>query len=547
MATLQHLPCLGTAEPDVLFVEWLVEAGAAVRSGMPIATIETLKAAFDVEAECDGVLLRRLCDAGQRLPATAAIAVVGRAGERCDDAQLHELLAAAGSVAAGGPVVRASRGPEPFTSHDPAAPDASVSDRRAVEQQVAPAARRRATELGVDLAMVVGTGAHGLVRVADVENAHAVPVTVPAQPCEHAAAHGCVDPEFLALVRQDRRAFAALRSDFKLQLYRRHGAHIGARCHLGEGSVLEVERLVLGEGAHIGPDCTLQLRQLVAGRLLHLGARCRVRCTRAQFGDNAFFADDIEIGGGGAMDPEAELLVGSHGFVGEHVHLNPCRRLELGDEVVVSRSAVVMTHSFGPSWLRGYASRFAGVTVATGAQIGIHATLFPGVEVGAGAVILSGSSVVTSVPAGRLFGGVPAVDLKAAAQDLPPAERDRRAHELVLEFARQLQLRGLSATIEMRGAHTSVSVERDGGLHRLEFAPHAAFTAAPLAVETVWVAVEFDDASFATAPANTTAIGLEPPRVRGPLGPLASAFREFLRKRGVRLHPRTWAYAGGWL
>ncbi|HEX5051366.1 MAG TPA: E3 binding domain-containing protein [Planctomycetota bacterium] len=536
MASLQHLPYLGTAEDDVLFVEWLVDEGAAVHRGAPLATIETLKAAFDVEADSDGVLLRRLCDAGQRLPVAAAIAVVGQPGERCDEALLQQLLAAARAAAPAEPVIAAPPiAPEPFTSPAPAAWPA------------APAARRRAAELGVDLANVVGTGAGGLVRTADVERAHAA--AVPAQPRAGDAARGCVEPEFLARIREDRAAFAALRSDFKVQLYRRHGAQIGAGCRLGDGAVLEVERLVVGDGASFGPGCLVQAGQFEAGALLHFGARCRVRCTRLRFGDNAFFADDVEIGGGGAMDPEAQLVVGSHGFVGEHVHLNPCRRLALGDEVVMSRSAVVMTHSFGPSWLRGYPSRFSGVVVGDGAQIGIAATVFPGVEIGAGAVILSGSSVVTSVPPARLFGGVPAVDMKAAAQVLTARELAERAVALVREFARQLQLRGLPADVETQGERTTVSVARDDGAHRLEFVPRAAFAGerGVRAAETVWVAVDYDAAAFAEAPANTTAIALEPPRVRGPLGPLASAFREFLRKRGVRLHPRSWAYTGGWL
>ena len=61
------------------------------------------------------------------------------------------------------------------------------------------------------------------------------------------------------------------------------------------------------------------------------------------------------------------------------------------------------------------------------------------------------------------------------------------------------------------------------------------------------VAVSFADETMLAAPATTTTIGLEPPRLRGPLGPLAAAFREFLRKRGVRMEPRTWSYTGGWL
>lgn len=542
MVTLQRLPYLGTAEADVLFVEWLVAPGNHVARGASIATVETLKASFDVEAETDGVLLRQLCAAGDRLPIQAPIAVVGAAGECCDNAVVHQLIDAAGKSTGSTPAVPVIA-PVPFTG---------TATRSSDEHRVAPTARRLATELGIDVARLVGTGVDGLVRVADVENAHAAANRVPAQAAQDPAAVGRVDAQFLSHVRKDQKAFAALRSDFKLNLYRQHGARIAADCQLGDGTVMLVDQLVLGERAFLGPDCTIEAQRLETGPLLHFGARCRVRCTRLHFGENAFFTDDIEIGGGGAMDPEAELIVGSHGFVGEHVHLNPCRRLQIGDEVVVSRNAVVMTHSFGPSWLRGYASRFDGVTIGDGAQIGIMVTLFPGVDVGAGAVILSGSSVVTSVPPGRLFGGVPAVDLKGAAQQLSPRELAERAAVLVAEFARQLQLRGLPAVVEKNGDHVTVSVAQDDGMHQLDFVVRAAAgirssRSHPAMRESVLVAIEFDDAAMSAVALDSTAIALEPPRVRGPLGPLASAFREFLRKRGVRLHPRGWAYTGGWL
>lgn len=541
MATLQHLPYLGTAEDDVLFVDWLVAEGDAVAAGTPIATVETLKAAFDVDAEHAGVLLRQLCRPGERVGALAPLAVIGSAGEACDDAQLAALLRAAPPApppAVPAPTAAPAPTPEPATR--PAGDDAPCA------APIAPAARRRAAELGVDVARVRGSGPDGLVRVADVE-AHAASHRSAAT-ARTAATDGRLDPEFVAQLARDEAAFAWLSSDFKLLLYRRHGAAIGDGCRFGEGAVLKAKRVVLGEGAFFGRDTVVDVGELTAGPLLHFGARCRVRCTRARFGENAFFADDVEIGGGGAMDPEAELDVGSHGFVGEHVHLNPCRTLRLGDEVVVSRGAVVMTHSFGPSWLQGYPSRFAGVTVGDGAQLGIGAVLFPGVDVGAGAVIVSGSSVVTSVPAGRLFGGVPAVDLKAAAQQLSPDEVAARAAALVDEFARQLRLRGMQVQSAAHDRITAVTVTHQDGAHVLEFAKRAAFApdAGPLA-ERVLVAVAFDDAAFAAVPPTTTAVGLEPPRIRGAIGPLAAAFREFLRKRGVRLHPRGWAYTGGWL
>jgi acetyltransferase-like isoleucine patch superfamily enzyme len=521
VAAVQHLPHLGVADESILLVEWRAEEGASVRAGEVVACVETLKAAFEVESEHDGVLLRRLAQAGERLVPLAPLCVIGVAGEALPEARPRAVQAANAPVLPSVPPPRVPPGPR-------------------ADAPVAPAARTRARELGLDLAGIAGTGPDGLVRLADVERAAASCV-------ERSAEDGRLEPEFLAYLRQEGEAFARLSSDFRLALYRRHGARIGEGAHLGEGTLILAERLVLGPRAHLGAGGRFEAVELVAGELLHFGPRARVRCRRLVIGDNAFFAEDVEIGGGGALDPEAELVVGSHGFVGEHVHLNPCRPLVIGDEVVVSRGVAVMTHSFGASVLAGYPNRFAGVELGDRCQLGIHAVLFPGVSVGAGAIVLSGSSLVTSVPPGRLFGGVPAVDLKAAARPLEPAEFLERARELVREFARQLALRGRAVETVEEAAELRVRVRHEGALHLLRLA-EAGFTAAEVTcVEELRVSARYPRAEWEALGAELVGLDLAAPAIRGRPGPLAEAFREFLRKRGVRLHPRSWTYSGGWL
>lgn len=530
MTGILKVPYLGTAEDDVLLAEWFVAEGDEFRKGDAVAVVETLKATFEVEAEADGVLLERIVDEGARVPLQAALAVIGEPGETADPEVIAELVAKSKAEAAA-----AQTADEAIEV--PTAADATPASGGS--QQVAPAARRVAKERGVDLARVRGTGPGGLVRVEDVEAFASGGVGV--------AGDGSVDPAFLEHVRANRAAFGALASDFKLQLYRNHGAIIGADAYMAPGSMLLVDTVVLGEGAYFGEDTTIEGRTLRAGDLLHFGRDCRVRCTRIECGDNAFFTDDIEIGGGGALEPEAELVVGSHGFVGEHVHLNPCRRLEIGDEVVISRNAVVMTHSFGGSILKGYPNRFAGVTIGSYSQIGIQATLFPGIEVGEGSILLSGSSLVSSMPAGRLFGGVPAVDMKSAAQPFDEAGFAKVMFDLVAEFARQLELRGRAVAVDAGDDEVAVRVTEQGNAHVLRASTNPLADRASTVAEEVRVVTRLDDGAWDAAPTDVVTIDLRTPRIQGPDGPLAAAFREFLRKRGVRLRPRSWTYRGGWL
>jgi sugar O-acyltransferase (sialic acid O-acetyltransferase NeuD family) len=69
------LPQLGVNDANATLVEWTRPAGAPVHRGQIIATAETTKAAFDIEAEEDGYLYP-LVEPGQSAPIRAVIALI---------------------------------------------------------------------------------------------------------------------------------------------------------------------------------------------------------------------------------------------------------------------------------------------------------------------------------------------------------------------------------------------------------------------------------------------------------------------------------------
>jgi hypothetical protein len=206
-----------------------------------------------------------------------------------------------------------------------------------------------------------------------------------------------------------------------------------------------------------------------------------------------------------------------------------------------------MTHSFGGSVLHGFPSRFAGIEIGDRCQVGIGAVLFPGVTMGEGSILLSGSSLVTSVPAGRLFGGVPAQDLKAAAEELTGERMLELAQGLIEEFARQLELRGMPVRVSVEREERQVVVDHEGGRHRLHFGVRLSTQEYGLFTEDLRVCLAAEEGAWNSLGDELVGIDLSVPRIRGVAGPLTEAFREFLRKRGIRLRPRTWTYPGGWL
>lgn len=162
------MPSLGADMEDGTFVEWHAEPGMNVARGQVICVVETQKGAIDVEIWEEGVLAKLIASPGQKIPVGQVMALVATGGEDWK------------AIAAAAPSPPPPRGePRPDTSVRGAVPrPAAVAATGAVPPspgrlKVSPAARRRAEELGIDLASVKPSGALGAISIADVELAGA--------------------------------------------------------------------------------------------------------------------------------------------------------------------------------------------------------------------------------------------------------------------------------------------------------------------------------------------------------------------------------------
>jgi pyruvate dehydrogenase E2 component (dihydrolipoyllysine-residue acetyltransferase) len=164
MPTIVTMPKWGLTMTTGTVTNWLAAEGAPVTAGTPIVTVETEKAVNDVEAPADGVLARIVAPTGSEVPVSGPIAVIAAADEAISDADIAALLSAAGPVAA---TSHAGAGARPARSARPAARDATG------RVNASPAARKRAAELGVDLATVEATGPGGRITSDDIERAAA--------------------------------------------------------------------------------------------------------------------------------------------------------------------------------------------------------------------------------------------------------------------------------------------------------------------------------------------------------------------------------------
>lgn len=145
------MPNLGHTMETGRLAEWSVRVGDAVAAGQLIGAVETEKATFDIEAPGDGVLLAIYVEEGSEVPVGTILAIVGAQGEVLNEPAPAEVTAPAPAATVASPVGRV----EP--------------PRRRI--LASPAAKRLAEELGVDLALVEGTGEDGMISKEDVSQA----------------------------------------------------------------------------------------------------------------------------------------------------------------------------------------------------------------------------------------------------------------------------------------------------------------------------------------------------------------------------------------
>jgi pyruvate dehydrogenase E2 component (dihydrolipoamide acetyltransferase) len=198
-------------------VKWLKNEGDTVKSGDVLAEVETDKAIMELVARGDGVIRKRIANEGDASPVGTLLAVIAAPDENID-----ALIAGAGAAAkpaanaavaattenAGAtpipqtpqqsqgeasappeqkaaqapPVAVAPPPPSPAAPPRPPAPPPPQGDGR--RPRSSPLARRLASERGIELSQINGSGPGGRIIKKDIENA---PETAAAAPAAAAA------------------------------------------------------------------------------------------------------------------------------------------------------------------------------------------------------------------------------------------------------------------------------------------------------------------------------------------------------------------------
>ena len=174
MAIAVEMPKMSDTMEEGVLAAWLVEEGTSVSAGDVVAQVETDKATMDLEVYDDGVLLKRVIGEGDAVPIGGLIAILGQEGEdvsailaKYDGGGDGAASEAAPAASESAPAVAEAAAPAPAMTEQ-VAPAPSDDGGRV---KASPLARKMATEQGIDLTRLTGSGPEGRIIKRDVEAA----------------------------------------------------------------------------------------------------------------------------------------------------------------------------------------------------------------------------------------------------------------------------------------------------------------------------------------------------------------------------------------
>ncbi|MEZ5667501.1 MAG: biotin/lipoyl-containing protein [Alphaproteobacteria bacterium] len=157
-----RLPDLGEGLQEAEIVAWHVAVGDHVVADQPLVSVETAKAVVEIPSPQSGTVAALHGEPGATVAVGAPLVSFGEGAGALSETVVGEL-----------PQPRRRR-PNPHRRTGRSGPPC----------EAAPAVRRRAQALGVDLAALAGSGPAGAVTIADVERAPgATPAVAGGAPC----------------------------------------------------------------------------------------------------------------------------------------------------------------------------------------------------------------------------------------------------------------------------------------------------------------------------------------------------------------------------
>lgn len=171
---------------------------------------------------------------------------------------------------------------------------------------------------------------------------------------------------------------------------------------------ITAEEIHIGKGVTFGKNIDIVAKERFSiGDYSHIGSNTHMRGRRILIQEHFYSSGGLRVGGGGAMNPTANLFIGKR-CVMHNNFINLCESVAIGNDVGLSPEANILTHGYWQNVLEGYPAKFAPVTIGDNVIVGYRSLIMPNVSIAKGSVIGAQSVVSKHITEKGIYAGSPA-------------------------------------------------------------------------------------------------------------------------------------------
>ena len=175
MAEIVRMPKMSDTMTEGVVSKWHKKIGDKIKTGELVAEIETDKATMEFESYQEGTLLYIGVEEGKAAPVNSVLAILGKEGEDYKALLAQEAAPVVAATPAASPApepVKAAPAPAPVvaekkTETKPVVAAASTADDG--RAKASPLARKLASDKGINLSQVIGSGDGGRIVKRDID------------------------------------------------------------------------------------------------------------------------------------------------------------------------------------------------------------------------------------------------------------------------------------------------------------------------------------------------------------------------------------------
>jgi acetyltransferase-like isoleucine patch superfamily enzyme len=321
---------------------------------------------------------------------------------------------------------------------------------------------------------------------------------------------------------------------------------MGPGCTIDSNCTILCPRIALDEHCSIGTGLHAELNQYFQlGRFGHVSPGVNIIGQGVKSGEFLYVDRDVSIGGGGARGPRAFLTLGHRISLFAQSFINLSEPVSMGDDSAISYNVALITHYAWQTVLKGYAARFAPISISHHVAIYANTMIMPGVTVGEWVTIAAGSIVLKDLPAHCLVAGNPAKVIRGPEGYPAPLDRQQKdalLRTILADYLTNLEPKGVEVVNDSMASQGYAVVEFEGRQEVIRCIPSAADSSPANCAggSSAQQATARPDVTLSAGPVPAELWGrchfdLDQETMAGEPTTIAEDLRDYLRRRALRV------------